>query len=196
MTELRLSSLWKTSKSFTFAESHFEINIWEGWREVFPYLILTLGVPFGLLAAAFVMTSRVFSLHSCLSHLRMEPLRGEWVKIFHYLNLCHEGTSGGFLEVSWSTLSFMIPMTFPIRLLESDRLHCCKLPKHKHTHPPVVRYCRPIFYIIIKHNTELTSNLAKLHFSSSFFSISTVSVLWSCILSANLEPCVLEECCW
>lgn len=58
VTELWLSSLWRTSKSFTFAESHFEINIWEGWREVFPYIILTVDAPFGLLAAAFVMISR------------------------------------------------------------------------------------------------------------------------------------------
>lgn len=97
VTELWLSSLWRTSKSFTFAESHFEINIWEAWREIFPYVILTLGVPFGLLAAAFVMISRDLILPAWVSHLRVEPLR-EHEKIFHHLNLCHAGAPGGFLE--------------------------------------------------------------------------------------------------
>lgn len=58
VTKLWLSSLWRTSKSFTLPESQFEINVWEGWREVFPYVILTPGAPFGLLAAALVIMSR------------------------------------------------------------------------------------------------------------------------------------------
>lgn len=58
VTELWLSRLWRTSKSFTLAEFQFEINIWEGWREVFPYITLTPVAPFGLLAAALVIMSR------------------------------------------------------------------------------------------------------------------------------------------
>lgn len=72
----------KSFGSFTFAASHLERKVWGGWRGLFPYLTLTLGTPFGLLAAAFVMPAWV-------SDLRVGPLKGECRKIFHHLNLCY-----------------------------------------------------------------------------------------------------------
>lgn len=78
--------------SFTFAKSHLEIKVWGGWRGLFPYKTLTPGTPFGLLAAAFVIPAWV-------SDLRAGPLKGEYRKIFHRLNLCCVGTPNGHLGI-------------------------------------------------------------------------------------------------
>jgi len=157
----------KSFGSVTFAESHLETEVWGGWRGLFPYLILTPGTPFGLLAAAFAMPAWV-------SDLRVGPLEEECRKIFHGFNLGCVGTPDGRLGRQTSAFGFMVPMTFLIRLFT-----VWKLPENRlFFFPSVVSYYRSELFLIIKRNTELAPNLAKLHFHSPFFFlIITVSVL-------------------